>query len=121
MHGIPSDLPLDRFLDHDLIQVCIGEHQIQLHFHPSGTISIEGHWELHDQSGALVDSAQEHRERESYRIHRLLSTSVVQFSIAAPRSFTLFFASGLALTVFDDSEQYETVSLEFDGYPGIYI
>lgn len=119
--AFPSDLPLDRFVGLDLIQVRLGEHQIQLHFHPSGSISIEGHWELHDQSGALVDSAQEHSERETYRIHRLLSTSVIRFSIGAPHSFTLFFASGLALTVFDDSEHYETVSLQFSDHPAIYI
>ena len=121
MHSIPADLPLERFLGHDLAQICLGEHQLQLRFHPSGSISIEGHWELHDQAGALVDSAQEHRARESYRIHRLLSTAVVRASVAAPHSFTLFFASGLALTLFDDSKHYETIAMEFDGQPGIYI
>ena len=121
MHGIPADLPLDRFLGLELVQICLGEHQLQLRFHPAGSISIEGHWELHDPSGALVDSAHEHSERESFRIHRLLSTAVVRFSIAAPHSFTLFFASGLTLIIFDDSKHYETISVEFDGQPGIYI
>jgi hypothetical protein len=68
-----------------------------------------------------VDRAEEHETRESYRIHRLIDAAVARFSIDAPRSFTLFFDNGLALTVFDDSEQYESFSINVDGEPPLYV
>lgn len=46
---------------------------------------------------------------------------VVRFSIDPPRSFTLFFDNGLALTIFDDSEQYESFSVTVDGQPSVYV
>jgi hypothetical protein len=65
--------------------------------------------------GNLVDSAEPHENRESYRIHRLIDVRVARFSIDPPRSFTLVFDKGLALTVFDDSEQYESFSIKVAG------
>lgn len=71
--------------------------------------------ELRDPSGAVVDSEQEPSERDVYRIHRILDLSVVAFAIDAPRSFTLVFEPAFRLTVFDDSEQYESFSIHVDG------
>ena len=42
MYGVPADLDLSRFKDAELIQLCIGEGQVQFRFHPVGTISVEG-------------------------------------------------------------------------------
>lgn len=45
MHGAPADLDSSRFQGAALIQICLGEFQIQFHFHPKETISAEGKWE----------------------------------------------------------------------------
>ena len=67
MYGVPLDLDLSKFKAATLIQIAIGEHQVQFHFHPEGSISVEGRWELRNASGALVDqSTKTNAEREMY-------------------------------------------------------
>lgn len=132
MHGVPSDLPLQQFIDATLDQICIGEHQLQFRF--STTVSatdiqqgkfpeprsvfVESDWELRDRAGKILDRWQEHSHRESYSIHRLLGQHVTAFRIDPPRSFTLVFESAATLTIFDDSTHYESFSIQ----PGdIYV
>ena len=121
MYGVPADLPIQPFVGQELIQICLGRFQIQLHFSGAGSISVEGRWELRDGAGDIVDRAKDHENRESYRIHRLIDVAVDRFSIDPPRSFMLFFKNDLALTVFDDSEQYESFSIKVDGLAPLYI
>ena len=121
MYGVPADLPLDRFVRHELNQIALGRFQIQLRFASVGSISVEGRWELRDPMGALVDVSQEHADRESYRLHLVLDLPVARFEIDAPRSFTLVFDPSYRLTVFDDTEQYESFSVHIDGLPSIYV
>jgi hypothetical protein len=126
MHGVPVDLPLARFVGCTLDQICIGEHQLQFHFSGErgvgrGSISVEGSWELRDSKDTLVDSAQEHAERADYRVHVIISRTVSSFSIDVPRSFQLVFNSGHRLTIYDDSEHYESFSVNPAGEAGVYI
>jgi hypothetical protein len=51
MYGVPKDLDLSRFRGDSLIQIAIGEFQIQFHFGSRSSIAVEGDWELKDQSG----------------------------------------------------------------------
>ena len=121
MYGVPADLPIQPFVGQELNQICLGRFQTQLPFSGAGSISVEGRWELRDGAGDIVDRAEEHEIRESYRIHRLIDVPVARLSIDPPRSFTLFFDNGLVLTVFDDSEQYESFSINVDGQPPLYV
>jgi len=41
MHGIPEDFPHQKLKGATLIQVCTGEHQLQLHFDGRQSVSIE--------------------------------------------------------------------------------
>jgi hypothetical protein len=112
MYGVPADLDLSRFKDAVLIQLCIGEFQVQFHFHPIGTISVEGKWELRDAAGSLIDGMKANAERDALYIHVLLGKSVAGFSLDAPRSFSLRFESGCVLTIFDESREYESFSIQ---------
>ena len=111
MYGVPSDLPLGRFVGYRLNQIALGRFQLPFHFTGAGSICAESRWELRGPSGDIGDAACEHAERDSYRVHQVIDVPVVRFSIDAPRSFTLFFESGDALTFFDDSEQSATAFL----------
>lgn len=71
-------------------------------------------------AGDIVDGAEKPETRACYRIHRLIDVPVIRFSIDPPRSFTLYFTSGLSLTVFDDSEQYESFSIQINGQPPLW-
>jgi hypothetical protein len=121
MHGVPADLPIQAFVGHEANQICLGRFQIQLHFSGVGSIQMEGRWELRDAKGGLVDAAEEHTDRDSYHLHRILDVAVAAVKIDPPRSFTLQFSNDLSLTVFDDSEQYESFSIHLDGRGSIYV
>lgn len=121
MYGVPGDLPMQPFVGQNLDQICLGRFQIQLHFSGGGSIFLEGRWELRDEAGEIIDRAEDHENREGYKIHRLLDVPVASFSIDPPRSFTLFFNNRLALAVFDDSDEYESFSIRVDGQPPLYV
>ena len=121
MHGVPPDLPLARFVGHECNQVALGQFQIQFHFAGTGSIFAESRWEVRSPSGELVDAACEHGKRDCYRIHEIIDVPVVSYAIDSPLSFTLFFKSGHALIVFDDSDQFECFSVNLEGDGSIYI
>jgi hypothetical protein len=121
MHGVPRDLPVDSFIGKEFNQVCLGRFQVQFHASGTGSILIEGHWELRDQTGALVDSDKEHAERKCFYLHLIIDVPIIQVKVEPPRSFSLCFQSGLILTVFDDSLHYESFSLHLDGRGSIYV
>ena len=121
MYGVPADLPILAFVGHEANQICLGRFQVQVHFSGVGSIQMEGRWELRDATGALVDAREEHKDKDSYRIHRIMDVPVVGVRVDPPRSFTLQFGNDLSLTVFDDSEQYESFAIHLDGRASIYV
>ena len=112
MYGVPSDLSLAIFNNATLIQICIGRNDLQFHFDPHAEIGVEGKWELSEQSGLLVDQSEEHSKREYYRLHQILIQKVVSGEVNAPVSFSLHFANGFTLTIYDDPKEYESFSIE---------
>jgi hypothetical protein len=118
MHGVPANLPLGKFVGFELNQIALGQYQIQFHFAGAGSISAESKWELRDGSGTIIDKAQDHASRLHYRVQLIIDKEVISFHIDPPHSFSLIFASGHVLTIFDDSPQYESFSIQPDG---IYI
>ena len=118
MYGVPNDLPLQRFVGDSICQIAIGSHDIQFHFNKAGSFNVGGgRWEILDAGGAIVDESIEGppSSRQQYRVHVLFHSDVTNFDINAPHSFTLSFANGHSLTIYDDSEQYESFSIEPDG------
>jgi len=111
MYGVPKDLDLSGFVGKTLIQVCVGEYQIQFHFHPTSGISAERHWELLDGKGGVLDRDIRNAERNAYRVHRLLGQHVQSWEVDPPASFSLTFGNGLILRVHDDSQQFESCSI----------
>ena len=112
MHGVPKDLDLSHFVGKTLIQLGIGEFQVQFNFHPHSNISVEDDWELYDSYGSVVDRSVPNDQRAEYRLHRLLGQEVVGWQIDPPRSFSLRFANDLVLRVFDNSRQHESFSID---------
>jgi hypothetical protein len=112
MYGVPTNLDLAFLHNGELIQVCIGQYQLQFHFHPVGSISVEGGWELLDKTGQRIDGHCEQPERPPYQLHRLLGHKIVESEVSAPDWFALTFEGGLVLRVFDDSQQYESFSIQ---------
>jgi hypothetical protein len=116
MYGVPADLPIQRFVGDSLFQVGIGMDGIHFVFGHSGTISVGGRWELVDRTGQVVDCACDLEQRDAYRVHAIFNEEVTGSSIDPPRSFSLTFSSGHRLTIYDESPQYESFSIQ----PGDY-
>jgi hypothetical protein len=115
VYGVPADLNLAFLHGAKLIQVCLGQYQLQFHFHPTGSISVEGGWALQDAAGVRIDGHHDGPERPPYQLHRILGHRVVASEVSAPAWFALRFEGGELLQVFDDSPQYESFQIEPGG------
>jgi len=115
MHGVPADLDLSFLHEGELVQLCLGLHEIQLHFHPLGHITIEGAWLLLDTEGRLIDGGPSSDHRATSQLHRLLGKKVVSSEVFPPESFVLRFTEGYALQVRDDSDAHESFSIDPGG------
>lgn len=115
MYSVPQNLNLDFLHGAELIQVCLGLHQLQFHFYPAGSISVEGGWELRDHAGERIDGRVDRPDRPPYMLHRLLGNRVAGYEVFAPEWFAIRFDSGAVLRVFDDSTQYESFQIEPGG------
>src|SRR5262245_27358944 len=102
MYGVSKDLPLQRFVGDALFQICISVGGVHFVFGRAGTIAVDGHWELFDVSGTVVDQRHDHDQRESYRMHPILNADVTACTIDPPRSFSFTFSTGHQLRVYDD-------------------
>jgi hypothetical protein len=120
MNGVPKDLPLHRFVGDSICQIALGMHDVHFHFNKAGSINVEGKWQIYDASGTIVDESIDGlpSTRQHYRVHVIFDSDVEKFDIDAPHSFTLTFANGHKLTIHDESEQYESFSIQPDG---IYV
>jgi hypothetical protein len=123
MYGVPKDLPLQRFVGDSICQIALGLHGIHFDFNKAGSINVDGgKWQIHDSSGTTVDESIADgvlpATRQHYRVHIIIDSEVTSFKIDAPRSFTLTFSCGHKLTIYDDSQQYESFCILPDG---IYI
>lgn len=107
IYGVPIVLDLSHFQSGTCKQIAIGEFQIQFHFHPSGTISVEGRSELRDPGGQIIDRSMEPPDRDSCKLHRIVGKSEDTTFLKAPDSFGLIFDNGYTLEIFDDSQQFE--------------
>jgi hypothetical protein len=114
MYGVPVDLPIERFLGDSPTQIRIGIDGIHFAFNQTGIIGVFGLWQLHDADGEMIDQTQEHRDRHYYRIHVLLNADVTDFSINPPHAFALKFSTGHQLTIYDDTPQYESCTINFE-------
>lgn len=112
MYGVPADLDLTFLHNAELTQVCLGLYQLQFHFHPIGSIFVEGGWELLDEAGHRIDGRCDQPARPPCLLHRLLGRKVMRSEVSPPDWFGLTFDSGEVLRVFDDSHQYESFSIE---------
>lgn len=118
MYGLkPTDIDvLKHLLKATITQICVGPHDIQFNFHPSGNVSVQGRCELVDAAGRVVEVWEESTRSGSFRFPELLMTPVVNVAIDSPKSFVLTFGNGMALRVLDNSEQYESFSVG-----GLYV
>ena len=111
MYGVPCDLDLAFLHCAELIQVCIGARQVQFHFHPVGSISVEGAWELLAKDGSVIDRSQPVPRGEPFQLHRLLGQRIIASEVHVPDWVELRFGEGERLRLFDSSKDFESFSI----------
>lgn len=112
MYGVPHDLSLTFLHSAELVQVCLGIHQIQLHFAPVGSLNIEGSWRLVGADGVELDCNRKAPRKEPYQLHRLLGKRVLNIAMRAPESIAIEFQGGEELQLMDDSSQHESFTIQ---------
>ena len=111
-------MPVQKLVGRELTHIGLGMYEIHLDFGRGAHLAIlDGGWHLKDRDGNVVDQdIDPPSTRKSFQLHRLLMQPVTGASIDAPRSFTITFANGDALTIYDNSSQFESFSLRVDVY-----
>lgn len=96
MYGLKSDdlRHLVHLRGAEVTQICVGPHDIQFNFHPSGNVSVEGRCELLDASGAVIDNWETRTLSGEFLFPRLLMSPVTNVRIDSPKSFVLTFGNG---------------------------
>lgn len=111
MYGVPKDLEKHLPIGETLIQLLIGEFQIQFQF-DEHNISVEGMWRLNDIDDNPIDSNKRDNKNVETHLPVLLGKKAISCFVHAPQSFTLVFEKGYRLTIYDDSQQYESFSIQ---------
>jgi hypothetical protein len=110
-YGVPANLDLTFLHGAELIQVCLGQYQVDFQFHPVGSISVGDDWELRSAVGERIDGWHDGPDRPPYELQGLLGRRVVGSEVSAPEWFALRFDGGYDLRVFDHSPYYEAFSI----------
>jgi hypothetical protein len=113
MYGVSEQLDLTPFVGTTLDYIGISISQVLFLFsgnpwtEKDRSVAAEGYWEMRDNQSVVIDKATENDNRDIYKIHCLLSRTVVKTKINPPESFALVFDNGWTLTFVDDSNGYE--------------
>jgi hypothetical protein len=113
MYGLkPEDISHLRTLEgKEITQICVGQYDLQFHFHPDGNISVQGRCEMLDESGRIIDVWENGQRSDTFRFFELLGQAVVKVEIDSPKSFAAHFQGGCKLRPIDNSDQYESFSV----------
>ena len=111
MNRIPLVLDLSALVGLEVIQVAIGQYEVIIQLHPIGAIRLEGGWTLKDKDGRLIDHSMEHSERDAWRIHKIIGSKISECIVRDEKHLDISF-DGFSLEIEDDSDQYETFSID---------
>jgi hypothetical protein len=125
VYGVPSDLDLTPFLGARLINVCLGLANTLFVFEMSALdyakVNVEGRWEAVDPDGRVLGGRSRpegnHRLEATLALTDLLGRLVEASALDPPRSFELRLSGGVGLRFYDDSDEFESMTIE----PGAYV
>ena len=113
MYGLPPEIDVSFLVHREVEQVCIGLHQVQIHFDDNVSISIEGRFKYTDRTGRVF----EWQDRPSQAAGVVDSLGLVVSAVTPEPdgTLTLAFSAGANLTIFDDDKQYEAYQISKPG------
>ena len=113
MNGLPPNLDLTALVGEELLQLCFGAHQLQIHFDRRIQVMIESECVLRGTTPdpmRVVDYSS-----AASSLCRLLGVKVLSAARADDGGLLLCFASGAELHVLNDSQEHEAFQIHLDG------
>lgn len=102
MYGLPKNFPYKSFQRVRLIQVCVGENDLQLHFDNDISLLITSSVRLLKDGGNYSNFA-----AAATPVASLLGSEIVSSTSNGDKCLVLAFASDV-LEIIDDSEKFES-------------
>lgn len=106
MYRLSQDADLSFFVDVDLLQVCVGRNELILNFDRNVNLTMLSTFAVGDPDGASVTC--EESLAGVLALFPLICDSVTKAEATPDGGLLLLFRSGRTITVFDDSDQYES-------------
>jgi hypothetical protein len=117
VYGLSADLDLSFLVGREVIQVCLGSSQVQLHFSALDVmrgdyVEIFVESELTHISSSGVESSYVILTASAPMLTALLGATVNGASREAPGTLCLQFETGDRLKIHDNSEHYESYQIK---------
>jgi hypothetical protein len=113
MHGFHCSADFAFLRGLEVEQVCLGQYQTSIHFHPQGRISMEGRY-VHEITSENRQVIQPRSSCGPNELYRLLGQSVTDVVVPSDSILRLSFSNGDTLTLIDDTDQYESFVISFN-------
>ena len=121
MYGFNDPELLSWPVGREIIQVAVGQHEVNFNFHPAGNIMVGGPWELLDPAGNVIDRSMEHADRKGFKLHVLIGPVVTGVTVESAKRMTITFANGYMLRLADEDPRYEAVVMTPGDRPIIVV
>ena len=119
MYGLPRDVDLSFLEGQMLLQVCLGANEVILHFDEEVSIAIESPFSIKD-NGKKMDTHKNVSEVASILV-KFLHAKIKSVKGEENGTLTLYFDDGQILKIFDDSEQFESYTIDYKGETVIIV
>ena len=111
MYRLPADVDWSFLVGSELIQLCIGMHQIQMHFLNGVHIYIEGDFQHEHKGIAHIGGGRANLARRSISLVSILHKVVRAVTTEGDRVLVLQFDDDAIVKIIDDSDQYESFQI----------
>ena len=118
MYRIPDELDLSPLLGEFTTQLRVGQFDLQFTFGPV-SFAVQSPVKLF-RDGSLFASWEEGRWPEP-GFFDVMNVKVIHYEIPNNRLIVLEFENGIAMHLEDNSDQYESMQIYFEGNPSPWI
>ncbi|HWA94406.1 MAG TPA: DUF6188 family protein [Terracidiphilus sp.] len=115
MYGLNEDVDLEFLDGRELIQLCVGVHQLIFNFDELVTISVEGKFSYFDSDHEAVLQPTPQTSTSIARTAALLGSSIKKYTSAADGTLILEFSNQHRLTLFDSDPRFEAYTIKSPG------
>lgn len=105
MYGLPANADLRFLLGKELQQVCVGQHEIILHFFPEASITIQSDFEVIPNARGAGDDK---RLSDVIALVKLIGGKIKNVECAGPNTLVVGFSSNVKLLLHDNDPNYES-------------